>query len=49
MSKKLLIIEVDELNWFLKKQIRREKGRLEFSQENYNEKLLALRDTSRQN
>ena len=40
LSQKLLISEVDDLNWFLGMQIRREKGRLEISQENYIEKLL---------
>ena len=40
LGKKLLISEVDDLNWFLEMQIRREKGRLEFSQKNYIQKLL---------
>ena len=40
LSQKFLISEVDDLNWFLGVQIRREKGRLEIFQENYIEKLL---------
>ena len=43
LSKKLWIKEVDDLNWFywfLGKQIRREKGRLEICQETQIEKLL---------
>ena len=40
LSKKFLISEVDDLNWFLGMQIRREKGRLEIAQENNIKKLL---------
>ena len=35
-----MISEVDDLNWFLGMQFRREKGRLAISQENYIKKLL---------
>ena len=40
LSTKFWISEVDDLNWFLRMQIRNEKGRLEISQENYIEILL---------
>ena len=35
LSNKFLISDVDDLNWFLGLHIRREKVRLEISQENY--------------
>ena len=42
LSKKCLISEVDDLNWFLGMQIRRDIGRVEISEENYIKKLLEI-------
>ena len=40
LTQRGLISEMHDLNWFLDMQIRREKGRLDISRENYIEQLL---------
>ena len=42
LTQRGLISEMHDLNWFLDMQIRREKGRLDISRENYIEQLLKI-------